>query len=264
VLELCEFTFAGQDVFHLCPMARFENESRNNFSLKEKAAPLMRFVSQIDERERVDEVEKALFVLNEIGEIIFQAVHQSNHLELIGTILLEENGKTNLVSEIYLQDRKVLVIRNVGTPFPSELIYQWLDLVLFPKVKQFFLIDGIRISQYNSMRGSKLRVLLNEAVPNQESIKYSTLQTLETGNILEHSAAALICHCELNSLPVILCVAIREASYTHDAAHSFLAIASQLSEFLEVDQLQFPDSNSLHQRMVKRDPFLSRTSNMFI
>jgi hypothetical protein len=245
-------------------MSRFEIDSRNNFFSNDKVVPLMTFVLHIDQKELVDQAEKALYILNEIGEIIFQAINQTNHLELVGNIQLNESGKSNLVSEIYLQDRKVLLIRNVGTPFPCEVIYQWLDLAVFPKVKQFFLIDGIHVSQYNSLGGNKLRVLFNDAVPTEETIKYSTIQTLETGNILEHSSAALICHCELHSLPVIVCAVIREASYTSDAAKAILTVSRQLSEFLEIDQLHFPDSSSLHQRMVKRDPFLSRTSNMFI
>jgi hypothetical protein len=292
-------------------MAQFENESRNNFFLSGKNNFLNQtLVSNLQcDDALVSTADKALFLLDDISEIIFHNLqlasdvngdnNSKSGLQLIGNIILHENaatspptkGKGQAITEFYLfspsssapaadgSPRSVLIIKTIQQSFPLELVSQWLRLVIFPNIRQFYLIDGLSLSKYlspisqfvssnSNTAANRLRFLFNNSVEKNEIQKYSANQTLETGNIIDGISAALIGYCEVHSLSAILCVVLRETSYTREAAQSLTQICPQLFEFLEMESLgteSWREKNDLlHQQMVKKDQFLFRTSNMFI
>jgi hypothetical protein len=289
-------------------MAQFENESRNNFFLTGKSNFLNQtLVSSIQcgDAMAASSAHKALFLLNDISEIIFHNLqlgsdeNNNGRLQRIGDITLGDSSLTEeavgvVVTEFYLfspssssappasdvdvSKRSILVIKTRQHSFPLELLSQWLQLVTFPNIQQYYLIDGLSLSKYlapvnhfqssNTNTSSRLRFLFNNLVESSEMKKYSAIQTLETGNIVDGVSAALIGYCEIHSLSAILCVVLRETSYSTEAAQALSQIYHQLTEFLEMEplagELWKQKSSLLHQRMIKKDQFLFRTSNMFI
>lgn len=280
-------------------MSHFIEEGRNNFILNSNSNNVRneinnnnnKLIKEIKEINNIN-INKILYFIDPITELIFQSiVHNSNsnssnddnndkNWSLLGNISLyhshnnnsnnnnnrnndDKGEKKQIISEIYINKlNNILIIKNIQS-ISDSLIHEWVNLVTFENIQEIMIFDGIYISKFNHNHNDRLRVLFSSQVLNEDKQIYNHIQTLETGNIVENASAALICYSEFHSLKAVLCLAIRESSYSQEAAQAYLQLENQLKNFLQIDHIQFLDSK-IHKKMIRHDPFISRTSNMFI
>jgi hypothetical protein len=192
-------------------------------------------------------------------------VQYEGYSNLVGKILLQKNGKSKIITEIYskVNDSKVAIIRCIEK-IDEHLLKSWSQLLGERITNGFIIFDGINLSSIIKMNNyhNKIRKIHNDYFSKEYGDSLLHINHLEVGNIVESYSAALCCYCESHMKPCAILLAMRSSSYTIDAANSFEEVVPFIKTLLDSDTFQLGE-NSFHRSMIKNDVFLSNTENMY-
>lgn len=207
-------------------------------------------------------------IANSVGKVIISHFSMS----LIGLV---KGHKT--YGDIYASKDLTKVIIVITHEIPEAQSYSLSSQIINLNPNQILILDGYRRSKIRSqqLNEKQIRYLQTSSVLETFSPKLLGVPSLDIGAIVAGLTASMLTSSEMRHVPVVAVFAIRESSYSISSASSFESIWPLLQRHFECNDegastttspplppLPLP-SRSDYALGVGRDPFMSRTENLY-
>lgn len=166
------------------------------------------------------------------------------------------DGKSPLLKLYHSTESNVLVAV-APAEIANELALQCVEAISSLSPKQYIVLGGLGISSYvgSGEEGQLLRVTTSAF---QED---TSVRRIDTNNIVQGLEAAVIAYAEARNIPAAVFVALTKPYLTVQSMKAFDGVAP-LVEQLTGKAVPSPQSSE-YAALIKRDPYVLRTENMY-
>ena len=222
---------------------------------------------------------KALILLNDISSVMVLTLIREKCLGLISTVIVEGQ----VISKIYgkhVHDQcasqdEVVLVHNLKNNLEPLIVNKWLKCLSKLNIEQYFIVDGLYMSQYpvdlETLNRTPLFMLETPLARNvlygNNQLALSTANSiplLPHGVVLSGAVAAIINYCQSmgGNCDCVAVFVSREAAYSVEAGQALEAAWPLLESYWGGERIPTPPAGEyLKQR--KRDSFLHTTENLY-
>lgn len=208
------------------------------------------------------EVSEVCTVLHAFGLSVSpfaQSIISSLDMQQVGNVQMASGGQK--LSTIYYSHAHKTMLA-VSVSIPSQLSFTFAELFGRFEPKTCIILGELNLSAYHgSGTEGELRKVCSSSYLSSSNNSMDNVPLLETGIIVPGISAGLLNYAEARNISAVLFLTLSRASLTTSSMRAFEKLATLLQSLTE-GSITLPTS-AVYNNMLKRDPYLLKTENMY-
>ena len=205
------------------------------------------------------------FGLSFAAKPITNAFITAYELKNVGTIKYRA-GKVVLAEVFHSESKNCLVVTG-ASPVEDHLAPAFASLFDKFQLHSIVIADSLSIAKYigQGVEGSVRTVVTSSAglhEPLSSSAFVTSTAKLEIGNLVTGVAAAILSHAEARQIPAVACLVLSKVYVSVSVMKAFEPVAPLLQSLVAGETFALP-TNATYNELLKRDPYLLRTENLY-